>query len=62
MPGTILIADDDKVSRKLLQRLLEDDGHEVRAAVDGREALDCFAADACDVVLLDILMPELDGI
>ena len=62
MPGTILIADDDKVSRKLLRRLLEDDGHEVRVAVDGREALDLFAADACDVVLLDILMPELDGI
>jgi adenylate cyclase len=62
VPGTILIADDDKVGRKLLRRLLEDDGHTVREAADGREALDLFADDACDVVLLDILMPELDGI
>jgi adenylate cyclase len=62
VPGTILIADDDNVSRKLLRRLLEQDGHTVRVAADGREALDLFAEDACDVVLLDILMPELDGI
>ena len=62
MPGTILIADDDNVSRKLLRRLLEQDGHFVRAAADGREALDLFGEAACDVVLLDILMPELDGI
>jgi adenylate cyclase len=62
VPGTILIADDDVVSRKLLRRLLEEDGHTVRAAVDGREALDLFAEDSCDIVLLDILMPELDGI
>jgi class 3 adenylate cyclase len=62
VPGTILIADDDRVGRKLLRRLLEDDGHTVRAAADGREALDLFADNGCDVVLLDILMPELDGI
>ena len=62
MPATILIADDDNVSRKLLRRLLEEDGHTVLAAADGREALDVFAEEACDVVLLDILMPELDGI
>jgi class 3 adenylate cyclase len=62
VPGTILIADDDRVGRKLLQRLLEAEGHRVLAAADGREALDVFASDAVDVVLLDILMPELDGI
>ena len=62
MPGTILIADDDNVGRKLLQRLLERDGHEVRSAANGREALRLFAEEPCDVVLLDILMPELDGI
>jgi class 3 adenylate cyclase len=62
VPGTILIADDDKVGRKLLQRLLEAEGHSVRAAASGREALELFAAEPCDVVLLDILMPELDGI
>ena len=60
--ATILIADDDRVSRKLLRRLLEQDGHEVRAAADGAEALELFAEGASDIVLLDIVMPELDGI
>jgi len=60
--ATILIADDDSISRKVLRRLLEQDGHEVRTATDGREALELFANEACDVVLLDIVMPELDGI
>jgi class 3 adenylate cyclase len=58
----ILIADDDTVARKLLQRLLEDDGHTVRAAADGEEALELFSEDSGDVVLLDVIMPKLDGI
>jgi len=62
MPATILIADDDGVSRKLLRRLLERDGHEVRAAANGSEALELFSADEIDIVLLDVVMPELDGI
>jgi sigma-B regulation protein RsbU (phosphoserine phosphatase) len=60
--GTILIADDDGGSRKLLRRLLEQDGHAVRAAADGAEALELFAEGGIDIVLLDIVMPELDGI
>jgi adenylate cyclase len=59
---TILIADDDVVSRKLLRRLLEQDGHEVRAAANGAEALQLFAEQPSDVVLLDIVMPGMDGI
>ncbi|HEU5264728.1 MAG TPA: response regulator, partial [Gaiellaceae bacterium] len=62
MPVSILIADDDGVSRKLLRRLLEQEGYAVRAAADGREALELFGEEAADVVLLDIVMPELDGI
>ena len=62
MSATILIADDDGVSRKLLRRLLEQDGHVVRAAADGVEALEVFAEGDIDIVLLDIVMPELDGI
>jgi adenylate cyclase len=62
VPATILIADDDVVSRTLLRRLLEQDGHTVRAAAHGREALELFGEEASDVVLLDIVMPELDGI
>ncbi len=62
MPATILIADDDGVSRKLLRRLLERDGHTVRAAADGAEALELFSENEIDMVLLDVVMPELDGI
>src|SRR5580765_7598745 len=62
MSARILIADDDAVSRKLLRRLLERDGHEVRAAANGAEALELFAQEPSDVVLLDIVMPEMDGI
>jgi len=62
VPATILIADDDSVSRKLLRRLLEQDGYSVRAAANGLEALELFAEEASDIVLLDIIMPGLDGI
>ena len=62
MSARILIADDAMVSRRLLRRLLEQDGHAVYVAADGAEALALFAAEAIDVVLLDIVMPELDGI
>jgi adenylate cyclase len=58
----ILIADDDVVSRKLLRHMLEQNGHIVRSAANGTEALEVFAEEAIDVVLLDIVMPELDGI
>jgi adenylate cyclase len=60
--ATILIADDDRISRKLLRRLLEQDGHAVRVAADGVEALELFAEGAVDIVLLDVVMPGLDGI
>ena len=59
---TVLIADDDGISRKLLRRLLEQDGYAVRAAADGVEALELFAEEDIDIVLLDIVMPGLDGI
>ena len=62
MSATILIADDDLVNRKLLRRLLEQDGHAVVAAANGAEALELFAEEQIDIVLLDIVMPELDGI
>ena len=62
MSATILIADDDLVNRELLRRLLEQDGHAVVAAANGAEALGLFAQEEIDIVLLDIIMPELDGI
>ena len=60
-PGTILIADDNRVNRLLLARGLESEGHTVAFAEDGREALELLRHQRFDLLLLDVLMPELDG-
>ena len=60
-PGTILIADDNRVNRLLLARGLEHDGHTVAFAEHGAEALDLLRQQRFDLMLLDVLMPELDG-
>ncbi len=57
----VLVVDDDPVIRRLLQLNLELDGHEVRSADDGRAGLAAIIADPPDVVLLDVMMPHLDG-
>ena len=59
--GTILIADDNRVNRLLLGRGLEQEGHTVVFAEHGREALDLLRQRRFDLLLLDVLMPELDG-
>jgi class 3 adenylate cyclase len=61
-PASVLVVDDDALNRKLLVRLLEQEGHRARTAEDGRQALGLLRAEHSDVVLLDIVMPELDGI
>jgi class 3 adenylate cyclase len=60
-PGTILIADDNRVNRLLLARGLEHQGHTVVFAEDGAEALELLRRQQFDLMLLDVLMPELDG-
>ncbi len=59
--STVLIVDDDEVGRKLLEGLLAREDYTVVAAQDGREALDLAARVSPDVVLLDVVMPEVDG-
>ena len=59
--GTILIADDNRVNRLMLARGLEHDGHTVAFAEHGAEALDLLRQQRFDLMLLDVLMPELDG-
>jgi class 3 adenylate cyclase len=61
MTGKILIADDNRVNRLLLGRGLEHQGHTVVFAEHGREALELLRKDNFDLLLLDVLMPELDG-
>jgi class 3 adenylate cyclase len=60
-PGTILIADDNRVNRLLLARGLEHEGHAVAFAEHGAEALELLRRRHFDLMLLDVLMPELDG-
>ncbi|HEV3471630.1 MAG TPA: response regulator [Actinomycetota bacterium] len=57
----ILIADDDPDIRQLVIYTLADEGHEVAVAKDGKEAIDHFATGPPDLLILDIMMPELDG-
>jgi adenylate cyclase len=59
--GRVLLADDDASNRELLRRRLEKIGYEVTAAGDGEEALALVRAQQFDLVLLDLLMPGLDG-
>ena len=57
----ILIADDDKNICELLRLYLEKEGHTVVLANDGEEALVRFGAENPDIILLDVMMPKLDG-
>jgi DNA-binding response OmpR family regulator len=58
----ILLVDDERSVQTLLAYPLRKDGYEVVAATDGREALDRFAEQRFDLVVLDIMLPKLDGI
>ena len=60
--GRILVVDDIASNRDLLSRRLTRDGHTVLLAESGAEALDCLAAVDMDVILLDVLMPDMNGI
>jgi adenylate cyclase len=57
----LLVADDNKVNRLLLGRTLQLQGHQVQSADNGRKALEMLRAEAFDLLLLDLEMPELDG-
>ena len=59
--ATILVVDDIAANARLLQRLLERDGHRVLFAQDGEEALERVRHDHPDLVLMDVIMPTLDG-
>ena len=58
----ILLAEDDDTMRQFLERELGKAGHEVFAVRDGREALPVLAEGNFDVLVADIVMPEVDGI
>ena len=58
----ILLAEDNQVNQKLAIRLLEKRGHRVIVAGNGREALDALEQRSFDLVLMDVQMPEIDGL
>jgi DNA-binding response OmpR family regulator len=61
-PARILLVDDEQAVQTLLTYPLRKEGYEVVPAVDGQEALDRFAEQRFDLVVLDIMLPKLDGI
>lgn len=58
----ILLADDEQSIQALLSYPLRKDGYEVIQAADGREALQRFSEAAFDLLVLDVMMPRLDGL
>ena len=60
--GTLLVVDDDESNRDLLARRLERRGHSVALADGGRRALEMVACRPFDVILLDVMMPEMSGL
>jgi signal transduction histidine kinase/ligand-binding sensor domain-containing protein/DNA-binding response OmpR family regulator len=61
-PLSILIAEDNMVNQILAKRVLNKLGYEPQIANNGKEAVDMLAAKAFDVILMDMLMPEMDGL
>ena len=59
---SVLVAEDNTVNQLLVTRLLEKRGHRVLMTINGRMALEALAKDRFDLVLMDVQMPEMDGI
>lgn len=61
MNKKILIVDDDRYIRELYEELLKSEGYDVDTAVDGEEGLSKITAGGFDLILLDMMMPKIDG-
>ena len=57
----ILVVDDNDDIRQLVSSILSDEGHSVRLAADGESAIEALRSDPPDLVILDIMMPQIDG-
>ncbi|MBR4019300.1 MAG: response regulator, partial [Clostridia bacterium] len=57
----ILIAEDDRELRQLFQHVLIKNGYSVKGVSNGKEALDAIEQDYFDLIISDIMMPEMDG-
>jgi two-component system, OmpR family, alkaline phosphatase synthesis response regulator PhoP len=61
MPKRILVADDEAHIARIVQMNLQRRGYDVTTASDGRQAMDSVAESAPDLILLDVMMPHMDG-
>lgn len=61
-PKTIIIADDEEINLMLLERVLSGTNHKIIKAKNGREVLEILDQQKCDLIFMDIRMPELDGL
>jgi two-component system response regulator MprA len=61
-PATVLVVDDDRAIRESLDRALDIEGYRVVMAADGAQALDLVASEQPDLVVLDLMMPNVDGL
>jgi two-component system, OmpR family, response regulator MprA len=61
-PARVLVVDDERAVRSALERALRLERFDVATAVDGQDALDTLSVDRFDAIILDVLMPRLDGI
>ena len=61
-PLRILLAEDNRINQKLAMRLLEKQGHSVVIATNGQQAIDVSAGESFDMLLMDVQMPETDGL
>ena len=59
--ATVLIVDDSKSDRKLAKKVVSKLGHEIIEATNGHEALDMLQEYMPDLILMDVVMPEMDG-
>jgi len=57
----VLVVDDDKNTRRLIQAVLETEGYQVTTAINGEDALEKLEREHIDLVVLDIMMPSMDG-
>ena len=60
-PHRVLVVEDERGIREALEAALLDEGYEVRTATHGREALDTLATWPAEVILLDLMLPIMDG-
>jgi len=58
---TILVVDDSELNRMMMESFIDPLGHQVIQAADGREALQQVQSIQPDLILLDVMMPEMDG-